>query len=204
MAKQQTNDDKRAQRDTEASALITRLESAIAATAEQRRVLFKALDDTAVVEPHRDHHAYHLGADLHYCGLAAGDATAWMGLMSTGPANVGRLLCELATTRPNIYVGRVWSELLDALRDEYEARGRYVQWQRRWARYKVDADTWARSAMNSTDAHWRTLHMTSGQRALVQDCAAMVGLDLPENINRGAAHDWLRHHGANIVYRKEA
>jgi hypothetical protein len=195
MAKQQTKGDhRRAQRDAGACALITRLESEIAASADQRRVLFKALDDAAVVEPHRDHHAYHLGADLHYCGLAAGDATAWMGLMSIGPANVGKLLCELATTKPHVYVGRVWGELIDARRNEFEARGRYVQWQRRWARYKVNAAGWARSAM----------HMTSGQRALVQDCATMLGVDLPQNLNRGAAHDWLRRHGANIVYRKEA
>ena len=202
MAQQRTIDDGKAERAAEAETLITRLESAIAATADQRRVLFKALDDAAQVEPHRDHHAYHLGADLHYCGLASGDATSWMGLMSTGPANVGRLLCEYATTSPNSYVGRAWGRLIDARREEYEARGRFVQWQRRWARYMTDAAAWAQSEANTTDAVWRALHMTSGQRALVQDCATILDIELPQGLNRGTAHDWLQRNGANVVYRK--
>jgi hypothetical protein len=190
-------------RKARAQRLARYLEGEIAATADQRVVLLKALNSSGIEEPHRDHHAYHLGADAHYCGLASGDALAMMGLLSTGPANVGRLLVEAAKAIPNIYVGRLWPRLIDANRDEYEARGRHVAWQRRWAAYKVDHDSWVASLADATD-DWRARAMTSGQRHLVRDTAVLLDIDIPQGMTRGAAHDWLTRHGANIVYRKQA
>ncbi|MBA4773233.1 MAG: hypothetical protein H2054_09005 [Sphingomonas sp.] len=186
-----------------AHVLAAKLERNIAATADQRAVLTKAFEHPIVVEPHRDHHAYTLGADAFYCGLATGDAHAMMGLMSTGPANVARLLLDAAKAAPNIYVTRLWPRIIDANRDEYEARGRYVSWQRRWARYKEDHDDFV-DRNSSGDDSWRDLHMTSGQRHLVQDSAVMLDIDIPEAMTRGRAHDWLMRHGANVVYRKGA
>lgn len=186
-----------------AEALAAKLEQNIAATADQRAVLSKAFEHPVVVEPHRDHHAYHLGADLFYCGLATGDALAMMGLMSTGPGNVARLLAEAAKATPNIYVARLWTRIIDANRDEYEARGRFVSWQRRWARYMDDQDSFLAS-VGSDGESWRDLHMSSGQRHLVQDSAIMLDIDIPDEMTRGKAHDWLMRHGANVVYRKEA
>lgn len=183
--------------------IVARLEHEIAATADKRAVLTKAFDHPVVVEPHRDHHAYHLGADLFYCGLATGDALAMMGLMSTGPGNVARLLAEVAKIAPNVYVARLWPRIIDAGRNEYEARGRFVSWQRRWARYKAELDMWLGRASDD-DESWRDLHMTSGQRHLVQDCAILLDIDIPEAMTRGQAHDWLMTNGANAVYRKEA
>lgn len=195
--------DGRADAKQRAQALTAKLEHEIAATADQRAVLTKAFEHPIVVEPHRDHHAYHLGADLFHCGLATGDALAMMGLMSTGPANVARLLMEAAKSAPNIYVARLWPRLINAGRDEYEARGRYVGWQRRWAQYKERHDAFIASH-DAGDDGWRDLHMSSGQRHLVQDSATMLDIDIPEEMTRGSAHDWLMRNGANIVYRKGA
>ncbi len=186
-----------------AGRIAARLEAHIAATADQRAVLTKAFEHPVVVEPHRDHHAYHLGADLFYCGLATGDALAMMGLMSTGPANVARLLSDAARSAPHIYVTRLWPSLIDANRDEYEARGRHVGWQRRWSRYCALSDSWS-ARTDSKDSNWRDLHMTSGQRHLVQDCSILLDIDIPEEMTRGQAHDWLMQNGANVIYRKEA
>lgn len=189
-------------RTTQAQRLARYLEGEIAANADQRAVLLKAFNDPLVVEPHRDHHAYHLGADQVYCGLATGDAFALMGLLSTGPANVGKLLIEAARSAPNLYVGRLWSRLIDADREVYEARGRYVAWQRRWAAYKVDHDGWVASLSDCSD-DWRARPMTSSQRHLVRDTAVMLDIDIPEGMTRGAAHDWLTRNGGNVVYRRE-
>lgn len=184
-----------------ANTLAAKLEHQIAATADQRAVLTKAFEHPIVVEPHRDHHAYVLGADLFYCGLATEDGFAMMGLMSTGPANVARLLLEAAEAMPNIYVARLWPRLIGTNRVEYDARGRYVSWQRRWARYKEDLDGFLATADIEGDT-WRDLHMSSAQRHLVQDSAIMLDIDIPEEMTRGAAHDWLMRHGANVVYRR--
>ncbi|HEY0270502.1 MAG TPA: hypothetical protein VGC10_05895 [Sphingomonas sp.] len=194
----------RTDRKADAERLTARLESEIAATADQRAVLLKAFEHPLVVEPHRDHHAYHLGADLFYCGLATGDGLAMMGLMSMGPAHVGRLLAEAAKTTPNIYVARLWPGLIDRNRDEYEARGRFVAWQRHWARYKANYDSWSKTLVHGDEGSWRNLHMTSDQRGLVQDTADILDIDIPEEMTRGRSHDWLMHVGANVAYRKEA
>jgi hypothetical protein len=195
-----------ARADTRARAqrIVARLEQDIAATADQRAVLSKAFEHPIVVEPHRDHHAYHLGADLFYCGLATGDGLAMMGLMSMGPAHVARLLAEAAKSTPNVYVARLWPRLLHGNRGEYEARGRFVSWQRRWARYKSESYSWRKRQTDSDDTSWRDLHMSSGQRDLVQDTAILLDLDIPEGMDRGRAHDWLMRNGANAVYRKGA
>lgn len=184
-----------------AEALAAKLEHEIAAAADQRAVLTKAFEHPIVVEPHRDSHAYHLGADSFYCGLATGDALAMMGLMSTGPTNVARLLLDAAEATPNIYVARLWPRIIDANRDEYEARGRHVSWQRRWARYKEDLDGFFATADIEGDT-WRDLHMSSAQRHLVQDSAIMLDIDIPEEMTRGRAHDWLMSNGANVTYRR--
>lgn len=195
--------EQRADTKQRAQALAAKLEQNIAATADQRAVLTKAFEHPVVVEPHRDHHAYHLGADLFYCGLATRDGLAMMGLMSTGPANVAQLLLEAAKTTPNIYVVRLWPRILNAKRDEYEARGRFVSWQRRWARYKEDQDGFV-AMISPNDDRWRDLHMSSDQRHLVQDSAIILDIDIPEAMTRGQAHDWLMRHGANVVYRQGA
>lgn len=184
-----------------ASTLVAKLEHEIAATADQRAVLTKAFEHPIVVEPHRDHHAYHLGGDLFYCGLATGDALAMMGLMSTGPANVARRLLEAAKTAPHMYVARLWPRIIDANREEYEARGRYVSWQRRWAHYKEGLDGFLATADIEGDT-WRNLHMSSAQRHLVQDSAIMLDIDVPDEMTRGEAHDWLMSNGANVTYRR--
>lgn len=194
----------RSDRKMRAERLAARLEQRIAASADQRAVLSKAYEHPIVVEPHRDHHAYVLGADLHYCGLATGDGLAMMGLMSMGPAYLAQLLAKAAEEQPHVYVARLWGRMLDANREEYEGRGRFVSWQRRWARYKIEADSWARSDQNTPDGAWRDRHMTSGQRHLVQDCAILNRIHIPEEMSRGQAHDWLMKNGANAVYRKGA
>ncbi|MEO9131315.1 MAG: hypothetical protein ABI240_08915 [Sphingomonas sp.] len=186
-----------------AQTLAAKLESEIAATADRRAVLTKAFEHPLVVEPHRDHHAYHLGADAFYCGLATGDAFAMMGLMSTGPANVARLLLQAAKTAPNSYVMRLWPQIINANRGEYEARGRYVGWQRRWARYKEDHDGFVELISSDADG-WRNLHMSGAQRHLVQDSAIMLDIDIPEAMSRGEAHDWLMRNGASVIYRRGA
>ena len=45
--------------------------------------------------------------------------------------------------------------------------------------------------------------MTSDQRHLVRDTAIIRGAEIPEAMDRGAAHDWLMAMGANTLFRKE-
>ncbi len=186
----------------QASAEVEQLEREVAATKDQIEVLRKALDRSPAAEPHRDYHAYALGADLHFAGLTAADATALTGLWSTGPANVAKLLMIAAETNPATYVLRLLPSILNAHRDELEARGRLVQWRRRWAAYQAESEAWLASDLRTRDGGWRDLHMTSPQRHLIRTTALLLKIDIPELRSRGEAHDWLNTYGANLVYRK--
>ena len=191
----------RKQDEVKVKELVSSLEHVIAAPANARAVMMKAMDIGSLDEPHRDHHAYSLGADLHFCGLATGDSLPLMGLFSLGPKMLAALLLTAAADHPNVYVGRLWLVLIEANRFDLEKRGLFVRWQRGWARYKIDCDSWGRFQANGDDGGWRTLPMTKPQRYLVQDVAVMLRLKLPMEMDRGTAHDWLLTNGAKMSYK---
>jgi hypothetical protein len=180
-----------------------RLKAANGVSQDQLSVFEAAVARYGVAEVHRDQRAFTFGADLYYCGLIADDANAMLGLMSIGPVRLAEQLRRAAARRGELYVARLWPELLAMHRDDYEARGRYVSWQRRWARYSVEAEAWRVSSRREQD-DWRKRPMTARQRHLVRDTAISLGLTIPEGMDRGAAHDWLWRSGANIIFRKEA
>lgn len=180
-----------------------RLQAANAVSQDQRSVFEAAVARCGIVEVHRDQRAFTLGADLYYCGLIADDANAMLGLMSIGPVRLAEQLRRAGALRGELYVARLWPELLAIHRDDYEARGRYVSWQRRWARYSVEVEAWRVSSRREHD-DWRKRPMTSRQRHFVRDTAITLGLAIPEEMDRGAAQDWLSRSGANIIFRKEA
>lgn len=173
-------------------------------TSVEKQIVFaNSLDRAAnIVDGHRDHHAYVLGMDAFYCGQVADDALAMLGLMSAGPQHVAAALREASVGAPREYVGRLWNTILGRSADDYKARGRFVTWQRRWVRYKVDLERWLDS-LPDDGGHWRDRAMTVGQRHLVRDTAILLGLIIPYGMNRGQAHDFLMRKGGNAVYRKE-
>lgn len=175
-----------------------RVDAGVAPLPDRRLAFGDTIDRVAAAEVHRDEHAFALGADLVLCGLSADDALALQGLMSAGPARVAAELRRAAGKEG--YVARLWLGVLARSREEYEARGAFVRWQRRWARYAERHAAWVASASyNAPD--WRDQSMTPDQRATVRDTAILLGLDLPAGMTCGAAHDWLQHHGGNAVYR---
>lgn len=151
---------------------------------------------------YRDQLAYVCGADLVYCGLTAEDALAMLGLMSIGPGRLAELLRNATKDSNHIYVTRLWPHLLAAVREQYEARGRLVRWQRRWSRYNIDFEAWLASSRRH-DEDWRGKPMTARQRHLVRDTAIVLDRSIPAGMDCGAAHDWLAAMGANTLFRKE-
>lgn len=184
-----------------AAADARRLSGASTLKSDQRTVFAASLARTTAAHGHRDEVAYVLGADLFACGLFADDAIAMLGLMSVGPT---RLATELRTVagRSQVYVARLWPELLKRHRDEYEARGSLVRWQRRWARYNAEFEAWIASGRRDID-DWRPKAMTASQRHLVRDTAIICSAEIPEEMDRGTAHDWLMAMGANTIFKKE-
>lgn len=169
---------------------------------DQQTVFEAALSRVGVSEVHRDQRAFTLGADLFFCGLTTQDAMAMLGLMSIGPLRLAGQLRDAGGSEKNTYVTRLWACILTRQREEYEARGQLVRWQRRWARYNVEFEAWLASPQRHEDG-WREKPMTARQRHLVRDTAIITGRIIPEEMGCGAAHDWLMATGANALYRKE-
>ena len=77
-----------------------------------------------------------------------------------------------------------------------------LQWETRKAIYERDCAAWA-AAEPTCDPAWRNLPMTRGQRFLIADTAALLEIEIPEDMDRGAAADWLDANNANVVLRLE-
>lgn len=169
---------------------------------EQQTVFEAALARVGVLEVHRDQRAFALGADGFFCGLTAQDAIAMLGLMSIGPLRLAEQLRDVEGGEKNTYVTRLWAGILARQREEYEARGQMVRWQRRWVRYNVEFEAWLASPQRREE-NWREKPMTARQRHLVRDTAIITARTIPDEMDCGAAHDWLMVAGANALYRKE-
>lgn len=114
------------ERAARADDLIAKLESQIAHDAATRAALLGSLATVGLVEPHRNHHAYALGADQADCELATSDARAMRGLMSIGPGKLADLLEETAQHSPFTHVTRLWRGILDPNRAAFFERGNAV------------------------------------------------------------------------------
>jgi hypothetical protein len=77
-----------------------------------------------------------------------------------------------------------------------------LQWEQRKTAYERDCLAW-KAAEPTCDPAWRDKPMTRGQRFLIADTAALLEIEIPEDMDRGAAADWLDANNANVVLRLE-
>lgn len=184
---------------------LASLDGAIAQLRERRKAMLRATTAVVAVEPHHDYHSYACGRDWVVNGARADDAFALMGLHSLPPERYCDLIRAAAEgkTGNTRYIVRLEVEIVDRYRDQLDARGRYVSWRRRWKAYQEQVARWeAEPEEERKHGHWRTRAMTSGQRELVGDTARLLDVAVPGDMDRGGAHDFLAHHGANVVYRE--
>lgn len=183
---------------------LTSVDGALAQLREMRKALLRASTGIVAVEPHHDYHSYACGRDWVVNGARADDAFALMGLHSLPPERYCELILEAAQGKSGNtrYIVRLELEIVDRHRDGLDARGRFVSWRRRWTAYWDRVAEWeAEPEEERRHGHWRTRHITSGQRQLIADTARLLDVQMPGDVDRGGAHDWLAIYGANVVYR---
>lgn len=172
-----------------------------AAIAERRRQLVEPAYKTVVANPTDMHHKIALGAVLLNAGLRAYDADALAGLLASNGHHMLSLGKELVDDDPGTSFGTILTRLLDAHERELAARGLFATWRRRLDAYGEDRAEWlARDEEFRLEGAWREEPMTSGQRWLVRATCRVRHLDLPGDLLRGEAADWLDTHGANLNY----
>lgn len=181
---------------------IDEREKRLATARRDRRQRLREGVAAGAVEPHRNWHAYALGADLADCGLQGLDALSLMGLRSLPIPRLVRLLLAAHDAAPGTYLGRLLPGIIDAHRDELHARGVTVSRQRRWIAYQADLARWQAQPDDVKQGSWRERPMTTEQRELVRVTATLLDRPVPEGLDRGAAADWLDANGANLNYTK--
>lgn len=172
--------------------------------AVQRRLILQG-DHTLVKRDPRDMaSAIALGFVLVRLGLRAADSWKLEGLLSEGAAEVvERLqLAERSLGVPHATAGEALVRALDLAPNELAAKGEFEAWNRRAKRYFEEHRSWlAQPAETRESGNWRTKKMSREQQELIRQTCALLEIDLPGDLNRGAAHDWLARHQANLLYR---
>lgn len=187
----------------DADARIAALARDRASLAERRRALVEPRYKTVVANPSEVHHKLALGAVMANIGLSAIDADALAGALATIADQVMADMDDLIDADPFASFGSLLVTMIDRHERGLTARGLYESWVRRLALYLEDRDEWlARDAEFRLEGAWRQLHMTRGQRWLVRVTCRIRHLDLPGDLSRGEAGDWLEANGANMNYRE--
>ena len=187
----------------QADADIARLGGDRAAITERRLALIAPRYKTVIAEPSEVHHKIALGGVLANHGLSAIDADALAGLLAFRADQVFGAIDELISADPSLSFGQAIVTMIDRNGRDMSARGQYETWVRRLAAYDEDRNEWlARDEEFQLDGAWRTEGMTRGQRWLIRVTCRLRGIDLPGQLSRGDAADWLEAHGANLNYRE--
>ncbi len=187
--------------DAEARAAI--LAQDRACIAERRRTLVEPRYKTVVANPSEVHHKIALGAVMATIGLSAIDADALAGVMATIADQVMADMDDLIDADPFASFGKLLVTMIDRHDRSLTARGLYESWLRRLAIYIEDRAEWlARDAEFRLGGAWRLLDMTRGQRWLIRVTCRIRRVDLPGDLSRGEAADWLDENGANMNYRE--
>ena len=86
--------------------------------------------------------------------------------------------------------------------DDLTALAATLQWEQRKAAYERDCSAW-KAAEPTCDPAWREKSVTRGQPFLIADTAALLEIEIPEDMDRGAAADWHDVDNANVLLRLE-
>ena len=94
--------------------------------------------------------------------------------------------------------------LIGAVIEQHETQLRnqaaVLRWDKRKTAYEADRSSWE-DVRNDKGDNWRQKPMTAGQRFLASDACILLDIEMPEEMNRGAAAEWLDANCANITIK---
>lgn len=182
-------------------ARLDEFDRVIRQTSERQRALTEPVHKTVVATPTAMHHKIALGAVIVAAGFQAADADALAGLLGSPASRLHNALAAGALDHASKTAGQALADVLDRDAREFEARGLYAAWERRFSLYADDCTEWRKRDLEfRLQGAWRALEMTAGQRWLVRVTCRVLRLPMPGHLLRGQASDWLAAHGANLNY----
>jgi hypothetical protein len=132
-------------------------------------------------------------------GLSHDDANAHYGLVHSTLDDFLRLAHGIAGWQHMPMLSLIVT-IIQRNQTDLTNRGAVQQWSQRKQAYDADCAAWS-EARDSVGLDWRELPMTAPQRFLIADTAQILTIEVPEDMKRGQAADWLEANEANVLRR---
>jgi len=152
-------------------------------------------------EPSRIKQLAVIGAEPFDAGVPASDVDAWRGLLSCSPALLNDLCGKAGLDGSGTPLLAMLAPLIETYRTLLTRRGQDALFRRRHDRYLADCASWAAAPESVKQGVWQFKRMTKGQRYEVIRTCQRLEIEVPGQMTRGQAADWLDSHGANLNYR---
>lgn len=147
-------------------------------------------------------HNIALGAVLVRRGLRHADSWKLDGLLSLTAAEFATRFGAAAAALPGKAAGTVLVRVIDEGGDPLCQIGRAAAWRRKMKEYWDEHRGWLQADRELREAGmWRGRRMSTGQAEVIRATCAILEADLPGNLLRGPAHDWIEKNGAIVRYR---
>ena len=154
-----------------------------------------------MINNHRLYACARLAGPMVDAGLGPQDADALKALLSGTLDDFTNYAGDLPQTHSMSPLELIVS-IISRHEADLDALAAALQWRQRKADYERDCSAW-KAAETTCEPAWRHKPMTRGQRFLIADTAALLEIEIPEDMDRGAAADWLDANNANVVLRLE-
>ena len=154
-----------------------------------------------MINNHRLYACARLAGPMVDAGLGPQDADALKALLSGTLDDFTNYAGDLPQTHSMSLLELIVS-IISRHEADLDALAAALQWRQREADYERDCSAW-KAAETTCEPAWRHKPMTRGQRFLIADTAALLEIEIPEDMDRGAAADWLDANNANVVLRLE-
>lgn len=114
------------------------------------------------------------------------------------------LFASCASGDPHtISVGDAIAQLVQTDFGPLSVLGEAVLFQWQEDRYRADCESWEAQPDEIKLGSWRNLHPTRDQWMRMSRTAQELAIDLPGEVTRGEAHDWIKATGGNRRYNTE-
>lgn len=173
-------------------------DAAKAKAAERQRELRRLQKQKQALEHHPDWHKYAIGAERYSLGFTGQMAAACAYLWSLPVDEYRDATAHFAQNNSDT-IAVIELDAIKANLKEWTVLGEAIVLRREVKRYWADHRAFGRwQAEHLENTQWRSLAITDRQSWLVERTADSLEIDAPLRLNRGAAHDWLEEHGANV------
>ena len=185
----------------DAKAREAKLREELAAIQKAKRSARSGIDQ---ITRHENWHARTLAAADRRAGYTGEMASARLYLRSLPVDKYSAILAQYAMGSSDADNLSVEVAAVRANFDQWHRKGEAIILDRERRAYAAECARWADREASQPTQSWRAKPMTRGQYFLIARTAEFLNVAEPTGkITRGAAHDWLKTHDANLRLRPD-